>query len=251
MAYIALDHVSMTFHVRRQFQITLKEYLLKGMFLQRRNPRTTIHALQDINVRIEDGQRIGILGANGSGKSTLLRLLAGVYTPSTGRRLVRGKISSLFELALGFEMEANGWDNILRRGFLMGEKPRALRAKVQEIAEFSELGTFLDIPVRYYSAGMLVRLAFSIATSIEPEILLVDEVLCAGDLAFQAKARERMREMIDRARIIVLVSHDLERMPSLCDEGIWLDRGRIRKIGPIDEVIAAYQDHVNQPAIAV
>jgi len=214
------------------------------MFLQRRNPKTTITALEDINLRLGDGQRLGIIGANGSGKSTLLRLLGGIYTPTSGRRRVRGKVSSLFELSLGFEMEANGWQNIMRRGFLLGEKPRTLRAKVQEIADFSELGKFLDIPVRYYSAGMLVRLAFSIATSIEPEILLVDEVLCAGDLSFQNKARQRMADMIQKAHIIVVVSHDLARMPSLCDQAIWLDKGAIRCAGPVKDAIAAYQNHV-------
>src|SRR5262249_49566117 len=152
----------------------------------------------------EEGERVGVLGHNGAGKSTLLKLLAGVYPPTRGRRVVEGQISSLFDIALGFEIEATGWDNIRYRGYLQGETPDSIGEKMQPIADFSELGEFLNVPVRYYSAGMMVRLAFSIATAIDPEVLLVDEVLGAGDLAFQAKARQRMKEMIERARLLVL-----------------------------------------------
>lgn len=253
MASMVLDNASLTFRVRQQFQITFKEYLLKRMFRPGQNPVAEIRALRDLDLGIADGERVGIIGANGSGKSTLLRLLAGIYYPTAGRRRIRGKVSSLFELALGFEMEASGWKNILYRGYLQGETPHSIRAKMPEIADFSELGKFLDIPVRYYSAGMLVRLAFAIATAIEPEILLVDEVLCAGDLAFQAKAQQRMRDMMDKARIIVVVSHDLKMLPQLCERGLWLDHGRLQGDGPIAEVIAAYVQHVQgpQPALGV
>jgi ABC-type polysaccharide/polyol phosphate transport system ATPase subunit len=244
MPLIDLDRVSMTFRVREQHQITLKEYLLRGMFRQSANPMLKVRALQDVSLRFRDGNRVGIIGGNGAGKSTLLRLLAGVYAPTRGRRTVKGRISSLFELSLGFEMEASGRQNIVYRGYLQGETPSSIRAKMEDIADFSELGRFLDIPVRYYSAGMLVRLAFSIATTIEPEILLVDEVLGAGDLAFQAKARQRMSEMMSRAKIMVVVSHDLKTLARLSDIGVWLDRGRVRRIGPITEVIDAYEDHV-------
>jgi lipopolysaccharide transport system ATP-binding protein len=244
MAKIDLERVSLTFRVREQYQITLKEYLLRGLFRRARNPLLKVRALQDVSLRFGDGDRVGIIGGNGAGKSTLLRLLAGVYTPTRGRRRVAGRVSSLFELNLGFEMEATGRKNIMYRGYLQGETPRSIRAKMQEIADFSELGRFLDVPMRYYSAGMLVRLAFSIATTIEPEVLLVDEVLSAGDLAFQAKARERMEDMMSRAKIIVMVSHDLENLPQLCETGVWLDHGRVCKIGPIEDVIAAYRAHV-------
>jgi ABC-type polysaccharide/polyol phosphate transport system ATPase subunit len=192
----------------------------------------------------QNGERVGIIGGNGAGKSTLLRLLAGIYSPTRGQRTVRGRISSLFELGLGFEMEATGRQNIAYRGYLQGETPRSIRAKMQEIADFSELGRFLDIPMRYYSAGMMVRLAFSIATTIEPEILLVDEVLSAGDLAFQGKAQKRMRAMMSRAKIIVVVSHDLGTLTHLCETGVWLDHGRVRKIGSMEDVIAAYKEEV-------
>lgn len=244
MASIDLNRVSLTFRIRQQYQITLKEYVLKGMFRQRTNPLHEIRALKDVSLRIGDGERVAVLGANGSGKSTLLRLLAGIYHPTAGRRRVRGRISSLFDLALGFEMESNGWKNILYRGYLQGESRRTIRAKAQQIAEFSELGEFLDIPVRYYSAGMMVRLAFSIATAIEPEILLIDEVLGAGDLAFQMKAHQRMRAMMQQARLLVIVSHDLQTLSELCDRAVWLEKGRVQFDGPVHEAIAAYRDHV-------
>jgi ABC-type polysaccharide/polyol phosphate transport system ATPase subunit len=248
MPLIELDHVSMTFRVREQHQITLKEYLLKGMFRRSANPLLKIRALQDISLRFEDGDRVAVLGGNGAGKSTLLRLLAGVYTPTRGRRTVEGRISSLFELGLGFEMEATGRQNIFYRGYLQGETPRSIGAKMAEIAEFSELGRFLDIPMRYYSAGMMVRLAFSIATTVRPEILLVDEVLSAGDMAFQAKARQRMREVMSRARMVVIVSHDLKTLARVCDTGIWLDRGRVRMSGPVVDVVNAYEEYVQGPS---
>lgn len=243
MASIELNQVGLTFRVSQQHQITLKEYLLKRMFRPANNPRFEIHALQDVSLRIGDGERVGIIGANGSGKSTLLRLLAGVYHPTAGRRKVRGKISSLFDLTLGFEMEANGWKNIRYRGYLQGESAAAIREKTAEIAAFSELGDFLNIPVRFYSAGMLVRLAFSVATVVEPEVLLIDEILGAGDLAFQSKAQQRLHAMVDKARILVVVSHDLETLAHLCNRAVWLDKGRVCADGPTREVIDAYIAH--------
>jgi ABC-type polysaccharide/polyol phosphate transport system ATPase subunit len=247
MALIELSHVNMTFRVSEQHQITFKEYLLRGMFRRSANPVLKVRALYDVNLCFRDGDRVGVIGGNGSGKSTLLRVLAGVYTPTRGRRTVFGKVSSLFELGLGFEMEATGRKNILYRGFLQGETPRSIRAKMQDIADFSELGRFLDIPVRFYSAGMMVRLAFSISTTIEPEILLVDEVLSAGDMAFQAKAQRRMRDMMSRAKIMVVVSHDTGTLAQLCDKGVWLDRGRVRMTGPMSRVIKAYEHHIRGP----
>jgi ABC-type polysaccharide/polyol phosphate transport system ATPase subunit len=214
------------------------------MFRRSVNPYIEVKALQDVCLEARDGERLGVLGHNGAGKSTLLKVLAGIYPPTAGRRLVQGRICSLFDIALGFEGDANGWENISYRGYLQGETPRSIRTKVREIAEFSELGDFLNMPVRYYSAGMMVRLAFSIATTIKPEILLVDEVLSVGDMAFQAKAQLRMREMMAKAQLIIVVSHDLISLSKLCDRGIWMDHGHMRLTGPINEVIAAYTKSV-------
>jgi ABC-type polysaccharide/polyol phosphate transport system ATPase subunit len=244
MARIELDRVSLTFRVRQHGRISLKEFLVRQLFRRSMNPVIKVRALRDVSLTIEEGQRVGIIGPNGAGKSTLLKLLAGVYPPMRGRRIVDGRISSLFDISLGFEQDATGWENIYYRGYLQGESPRSVRAKIQPIADFSELGDFLDMPVRYYSAGMMVRLAFSIATAVEPEILLVDEVLSVGDMAFQDKARRRMREMMGRARLIVMVSHDMDSLATLCEQGVWMDQGRVRMIAPIRQVVAAYTNHV-------
>jgi ABC-type polysaccharide/polyol phosphate transport system ATPase subunit len=243
MASIELDKASLTFRVRPAGRITLKEFLIRQV---RRSgtPLIKVRALQEVSLSFQEGQRVGIIGPNGAGKSTLLKLLAGIYPPTRGRRHVDGRISSLFDIALGFEGDASGWENISYRGYLQGETPRSMRDKIKPIAEFSELGEFLNMPVRYYSAGMMVRLAFSIATAIEPEILLVDEVLSVGDMAFQEKARKRMREMMAKAQLIVAVSHDLHSLTKLCDRGVWLDHGRVRLVGPMSEVISAYTDSV-------
>jgi lipopolysaccharide transport system ATP-binding protein len=241
MGRIELNHVSLTFRVRQQRERTsLKDMLVRRLLGRPINPMIKVRALQDVSLNVRAGERIGILGHNGAGKSTLLKLLAGIYPPTRGTRLVEGQISSLFEIALGFEADATGWENIYYRSYLQGETPRTVRGKIDGIAEFSGLGDFLKIPVRYYSAGMMVRLAFSIATAVEPEVLLVDEVLNVGDQDFQEKARRRMREMMDRAEVIVLVSHDLDSLARLCDRGIWMEQGRIREQGPIEEVSLAY-----------
>jgi ABC-type polysaccharide/polyol phosphate transport system ATPase subunit len=252
MARIELDRVSLTFRVRKHGRVSLKEFLVRQMFRRSLNPLMKVRALREVSLRINEGDRVGIIGPNGAGKSTLLKLLAGVYPPMRGRRIVEGRISSLFDIALGFEQDATGWENIFYRGYLQGETPRSVRAKMQPIAEFSELGHFLNMPVRYYSAGMMVRLAFSIATAIEPEILLVDEVLSVGDMAFQDKARQRMKEMMVRARLIVMVSHDLDSLAKLCERGVWMDQGQVRMTGPVRQVITAYTNHVRgtpNPAI--
>lgn len=244
MAFINLENVSLTFRVRQRRRVTLKEYLVRGMFRQSVNPVMRVRALQDLNLKVQEGDRLGIIGHNGAGKSTLLKVLAGIYPPTTGKRVVEGQISSLFDLTLGFEPEATGWDNIAYRGYLQGETPRTIRAKMKSIAEFSELGDFLDTPVRHYSSGMVVRLAFSIATDIDPEILLIDEVLAAGDKAFQKKARQRMQSMIAKARLIVMVSHDMTALENFCNRAVWLERGRIKQVGSTAEVVAAYNSQM-------
>jgi ABC-type polysaccharide/polyol phosphate transport system ATPase subunit len=238
---IELEDVGLLFHVRRLGRISFKEYLLHGMFRHSKQNTFEVQALEHIDLTVEEGNRLGIIGPNGAGKSTLLKLLAGIYPPTSGVRRVTGRVCSLFDIVLGFEMEANGWNNIMYRGFLQGETPRSLRSKIDSIAEFSELGQFLDMPVRYYSAGMRVRLAFSIATAIEPEILLIDEVLSAGDMTFQAKARQRIQNLISTARVVVVVSHELDSLALLCNRVLWLDQGRMQMLGPTKEVIAAYR----------
>jgi ABC-type polysaccharide/polyol phosphate transport system ATPase subunit len=248
MPRIELDRVSLTFRVRQQQgRMTLKEYLVRGLFLRPAQARMEVRALQEVSLRVGPGDRLGVIGHNGAGKSTLLKLLAGIYHPTGGRRRVEGQISSLFDISLGFEQEATGWENIYYRSYLQGETRRSVNAKIESIAAFTELGEFLNMPVRYYSAGMMVRLAFSIATAVEPEVLLIDEVLSVGDMSFRDKAGRRMREMMSTAKLAVIVSHDLGSLANLCDRGIWLDHGRVRAEGPIDDVIEAYTESVQGP----
>jgi len=250
MAKIELDDVSLTFAIRQQRKVTLKEYLTRMLFLPSRNPKVAVHALKGVTLSAADGDRIGIVGHNGAGKSTLLKMLAGVYPPTRGTRRVTGRVCSLFDISLGFEHEANGWENIKYRAYLMGETPATLQRKIQGIAEFSELGDFLNIPVRYYSSGMLVRLAFSISTAVNPEVLLIDEVLSAGDMAFQIKARNRMKEMMATARLMVLVTHEVNSVEEICNRALWMQHGSVVMDGPPDRVVAAYRASMSAPAEA-
>lgn len=240
MASIDLDRASLQFRVRQSRRITFKEFLVRGLFRSSVNPWIEVRALEGIDLHLRDGDRLGVIGHNGAGKSTLLKMLAGVYEPTQGRMTVEGKVSALFDLTLGFELDATGWENIAYRSYLQGETPGTMRGKRDGIAEFSELGDFLNTPLRYYSAGMLVRLAFAIATAIDPEVLLVDEVLAVGDMAFQEKARKRMTEMMDRAHLMVMVSHDLYAVARTCNRAVWMDHGRMMKEGSTMEVIEAY-----------
>jgi len=240
MARIELESVGLTFRVRPLTRNTLKDFFVGQFFRRNRTPVIEVKALQDITLQVQQGDRLGILGHNGAGKSTLLCVLAGIYQPSAGRVAVEGRISSLFNITLGFEPDATGWENIGFRSYLQGETPRSISTKKHAIAEFSELGDFLNMPVRYYSSGMQMRLAFSIATAIDPEILLVDEALSVGDLGFLNKARARMMEIMDRAHLLVMVSHDLASLESMCNRVIWLDHGRMVMAGQTKEVIDAY-----------
>lgn len=240
MARIVLNDASLVFRVRQHGRLTLKELLVRQLLHRSVNPLIEVRALQHLSFSLNEGQRIGIIGHNGAGKSSLLRLVAGIYRPTSGNCITEGCISSLFDISLGFDLDATGWENIDYRGYLQGETPRTIAAKRRPIAEFSELGEHLDMPVRYYSAGMLVRLAFSIATATDPEILLVDEVLSAGDVAFQEKARKRMRELITKARLVLIASHDLAALAGFCHRVVWLDRGKMRALGPPTAVISAY-----------
>lgn len=245
MSLIQLENVNLIYKSFREKRI--KDILIPGSkkFNTFENDGT-VHALRDINLTFHDGERIAIVGHNGAGKSSMLKMLAGIYPPSSGNMVVEGRISSMFELATGFEMESNGWDNIYLRGLMLGESPSGIKAKMKEIAEFSELGDFLNMPVKYYSSGMFVRLAFSISTAVEPEILLLDEVVAAGDAAFIEKATNRMNQMMDTAKIMVYVTHSMQQAQQMCNRCIWLERGNLMMDGTPDEVTAAYLASLNR-----
>jgi len=246
MADVELDKVSVTFRITRYGPVSFRDWLCARLAPRFGDCINEVHALKNVSLRLDHGDRVGIVGRNGAGKSTLLKVLAGIYPPTTGRRRVEGRISSLFNILLGFEPDATGWENIRYRGYLQGESRASLRAKMKAIADFSELGPHLDTPVRYYSTGMRMRLGFSIATAIEPEILLVDEALSAGDLYFREKAKARIRAVMSSASIVVAVSHDHSILKGLCDRLIWLDQGTIQAEGSPDEVIRAYETSVSK-----
>lgn len=240
MALIKFESVDLEYPIRENQTVTLKEFILKGLFRQRRNGTRSVKALSNLTFEITDGERIGIIGRNGAGKSTLLRTIGGIYPIQTGKRIVHGNICSLYDIALGFEPDATGWQNIYFRSYLQGDTPKQVKEKLKDIEDFTELGDFLNLPIRCYSTGMLMRLAFAIATSRCPEILLVDEVFATGDLVFRKKAEARMRDLLHKARIVVMVGHDLGFLQEFCTRVIWMDKGRIHATGPTHDIINDY-----------
>lgn len=239
MSRILLEKLCLDFKVQRKPAI--KDFMIPGSNrFNKLESNGTIHALKNIDLELNDGDMLAIVGHNGAGKSTLLKTLAGIYPITSGKRVVDGRISSLFEMSTGFEMEATGWENIQLRGLMLGETPNSMKQKMQEIAEFSELGDFLNMPVKYYSSGMFIRLAFSVSTSIEPEILLLDEVIAAGDAGFLVKAKQRMKDLMSTANILVFVTHSIQSAIELCNKCIWLECGEIVMMGDTKEVTDKY-----------
>ncbi|MFC3447801.1 galactan export ABC transporter ATP-binding subunit Wzt/RfbE [Amycolatopsis speibonae] len=204
-----------------------------------------IEALRDISLSLSEGDRVGLVGHNGAGKSTLLRLLSGIYEPTRGSTRVVGRIAPVFDLGVGLDPEVSGHENILIRGLFLGMSRKQMTKRVDDIAEFTELGDYLHLPLRTYSAGMRVRLALGVVTTIDPEILILDEGLGAIDAAFLAKARERLVDLARRAGVLVFASHSDELLRELCTAALWMDEGRIRAHGPLDEVLARYHGAEN------
>ena len=227
---------------------SLKKTLMRagagGRILADASQRLAVHALDRISLDIEDGDRVALIGPNGAGKTTLLRVLAGTYEPTGGRIQVDGSVAPLFDAALGLNPDATGYENITLRGVYMGLSPREMAGKMDEIAAFTELGDYLRMPIRSYSSGMLMRLAFGVATSVHPEILLMDEWLLAGDAHFMDKARARLASFVTGARILVLASHAEATVREWCNKALFLERGQVRRFGPVDEVLAAYAESV-------
>src|SRR5712691_7245388 len=244
-SHIYVDHVSIEYPIYSANSRSLRRSVLHmstgGRLGLSDNDRIVVQALRDISLRLKAGDRLGLVGPNGSGKTTLLRVLAGIYEPVLGRVEIAGRVTSLFDLFLGMDPEATGMENILIRGLILGMTRAQIKSKRDAIVEFTELGQFLEMPVRTYSAGMVLRLAFAVSTSVQPEILLMDEWIAVGDASFSRKAEERARTLLGEAGIIVLASHSLPLIEHTCNRVIWLERGTIRAEGPANQVLPAYR----------
>lgn len=199
-----------------------------------------VRAIDDLSLELRAGDRLGLIGHNGAGKSTLLRVMAGIYPPTGGSIQVEGKSVPLLDIALGMDDQSTGRQNIRLRGLLLGMSDAEIRRKTDDIAEFTELGDYLDLPLRTYSSGMRVRLAFAVSTAVDADILLLDEVLGVGDASFQEKAARRLQELHDRSEIVVLAIHSSETIRKTCNKVLWMERGRVRMFGPVHEVVDAY-----------
>lgn len=241
---IHLKNVSVEFPIYNSTSRSLKNRVLSiatGGKIERRSDRLVIvRGLDDVSMTFTDGDRIGLIGHNGSGKTTLLRVLSGIYTPTQGNYVISGDSVSLININLGIDPDATGRENIRLRSAMMGMNPAEIAEKLTEIAEFSGLGEFLDVPFRTYSSGMQLRLAFATSTAVRPEILIMDEWLSTGDEDFKIRANERMQNLVDSTKILVLASHSKELLAKNCNRIIWLEHGRVKMDGTPESVLSAY-----------
>jgi lipopolysaccharide transport system ATP-binding protein len=242
-ARIEVENVSVLFPLYHGSSRSLKKMVVaaaSGRLGKDQQQRVVVRALQDINLRLGSGDRLGLVGSNGAGKTTLLRVLAGIYEPVAGRVRIQGSLNALLDPSLGMNMELTGRENILLRGLYNG-LPRSMLPRLEDdVAEFAELADFIDLPVRIYSAGMVVRLGFALATAIKPQILLMDEWFLAGDAVFMEKAKLRLEAMVRGAEILVLSSHQTDIIRNWCTRVLWLEQGQVRADGAAEEVLAQY-----------
>ena len=236
---ITVDNVSMRFMLGNDKVNTIKEYFIKKV--KRELKSEEFWALKNISFTVQPGEVLGIVGTNGAGKSTLLKLVAGVMKPTEGNVTISGSIAPMIELGAGFDLDLTARENVFLNGSILGYKKQFLLDKYDEIVAFSELEKFMDVPVRNFSSGMVARLAFSIATLVAPQILIVDEILAVGDPPFQDKSEKKMISMIKGGATVVYVSHNNEAIQKLCTRVLWLDHGYARMLGPVNEVMEAYK----------
>ena len=243
-AVVNLDAVAVSFPVYEAGSRSLKKRALfhgsGGHIGRDTNQRIVVEALRDVSFSLNAGDRLALVGSNGAGKTTLLRVIAGIYEPGRGRVETRGRISPMFDLNLGVDPELSGFDNIRTRGLLLGLSPRAVEDHLPDIVDFTELGDYLDMPVRTYSAGMMLRLGFAVATCFKPEILLMDELVLAGDAHFMIKAEQRLKDFVARASVLVLSSHNLDLCSRWCTKALWLDQGSVKAFGRTGDVLERY-----------
>ena len=239
---LQVTDVSVRFNLSEQKIDNLKEYLIKT--LKREMRYKEFWALQNVSFQVQKGERVAILGLNGAGKSTLLKVVAGVLKATKGSVKKKGVIVPLLELGAGFDKQYTGAENIYLYGAMLGYSKSFLKKRFHEIVEFSELGDFIHVPLKNYSSGMKARLGFSIATLVEPDILILDEVLAVGDAKFRKKSEKRVKDMFDKGVTVLFVSHNLAQVRSLCTRGILLEKGKLIADGPIEEVAAIYEEKI-------
>ncbi len=237
---IKLEHVSMKFNLGIEKNFSIKEAFIAFFDRKRKPKKTDFWALKDVSFSVKKGEVVGLIGSNGAGKSTLLKVVSGVMKPTEGKVTVNGVISPMIELGAGFDPELTARENIYLNGSILGYSKEFLDDKFDEIVEFSELRDFLDVPIRNFSSGMVAKLAFSIATIVNPEILIVDEILSVGDIKFQEKSKNKMLEMIKGGTTVLYVSHSLESIRELCNRVVWLEHGQVVKIGDVDNLCNEY-----------
>jgi ABC-type polysaccharide/polyol phosphate transport system ATPase subunit len=247
-AAVALTGVSVSYRIPKEAVQTIKEYAIRK--LQGRIEHGELVALRDASLTIERGEAVGVVGPNGAGKSTLFRVIARIRRPTAGRVVVRGRVAPLLELGLGFHGELTGRENVILHGAVMGHSRKDMERRMESIVAFAELEAFLDAPLRTYSTGMAARLAFAVATDVDPDVLLVDEALAVGDERFQAKCHERMAGFRAREKTFLLVSHSLEEVTANCTRALWISEGRIVQDGHADAVCAAYREWAHGGATA-
>jgi len=238
---IELRHVSLSFKIGNDKIDNLKEYVIRTLN-RTKEKKTIFKATDDVSFKIYKGEKIGIIGFNGAGKSTLLKIISGVYTPDEGEVIIHGNIAPLLSLGAGFDKNYSGRENIFLNGAILGYDEEFLKSKYDEILEFSELGEFINLPVKNYSSGMLSKLGFSIATIVDPDILILDEVLGVGDINFKKKSKEKIKSLMESNTTVLLVSHSIKEIRNICDKAIWIDKGKVVDIGEVNSVCDKYEE---------
>lgn len=255
MSAIVVNNVYLNFPIYGSHRSLRKALFARaaGGFIQHNaadHDRIIINALAGVSLELKDGDRLALIGHNGAGKSSLLKVMAGVYEPTVGRVLASGAITSLFDMVPGMDLEDTGYESITTAGLLLGLDRSTIDKKIPEIEKFSELGEYLSLPIRTYSAGMITRLGFSLATTLQPDIILIDEGIAAGDARFEERATERMKEFIGASNILVLASHAEHLINALCNKAALMQSGRILEIGPVDDILRKYHDMSHTSAAA-
>jgi ABC-type polysaccharide/polyol phosphate transport system ATPase subunit len=244
MALIEVNNLSLSYPVYGSDAMSVKSTILNmatGGFVKKDTKHVFVDALRNVSFSLEKGDRLALIGHNGAGKSTLLRVLAKVYEPTFGDVTIKGKSNCLFDLMMGLDFELNGYENIILRGRISGLSKKEALKIIPSVEEFAELGHFMNMPIKSYSSGMQIRLAFGIITSIVSEIILIDEIINVGDVQFVKKARLQIGNLINQADILVLSTHDLNTVKDLCNKAIWLEHGRVVEFGPVNEIVTKYE----------